>query len=81
MNFEKKSDNKGNNFLKKILKLVKENFLTDDVKNEIKGELIEPLYIEIRNFILPHYFIFIILFISIIILLLYIIHLIFNINK
>ncbi len=80
MIFEKKTI-KNNNFLKKILKLVKENFLTDDVKNEIKEELIEPLYIEIRNFILPHYFIFVILFFTIIILLIYIILVIFNINK
>lgn len=81
MNLQKKTDNKNSNFIKKILKLIKENFMTDDIKNEIKGELIEPFYVEIRNFILPHYVIFIILFITIIILLLYIILLIFNIKK
>ena len=64
---------KKNNFLKKILLKIKENFISDDIKNEINNELLVPLYIEITNFILPHYVIFIILLLIIIILLLYLI--------
>lgn len=71
---------KKNNFIKKILLKLKENFISDDVKCEIKNEFMEPLYNEIRNFILPHYMIFLVLFIIIIILLLYLIVIIINFN-
>ncbi len=70
-----------NNLLKKILIKIKDNFMCDDIKNEIKSELVDPLYVEIRNFILPHYLIFIILFLIIIILLLSIIFMISNIRN
>jgi hypothetical protein len=66
-----KSQKKNINFIKKLLGKIKENFMCDETKNEIKNEFLEPLYIEIRNFILPHYVIFIILLVIIIILLLY----------
>lgn len=73
--------NKTNNFLKKIFIKIKDNLMSDDIKNEIKNELIEPFYVEIRNFILPHYLIFMILFLIIIILLFYIILTISNIKN
>ena len=66
-----KSQKKNVNFIKKLLGKIKENFMCAETKNEIKNEFLEPLYIEIRNFILPHYVIFIILLVIIIILLLY----------
>lgn len=66
-----KTQKKNTNFIKKILGKIKENLICDETKNEIKKELLEPLYIELRNFILPHYIIFIILLVIIIILLLY----------
>lgn len=50
------NSNKQKNFIKKILFNIKENFSDD-----IKMELFEPLYIELKNIILPHYLIFIIL--------------------
>ena len=78
--------NKNNNFIKKIFHRIKENFMSGDIKDEIKIELIEPMFLEIKNFILPHYIIFIILLLIIIVLILYLIILInnanlYNINK
>lgn len=70
--------NQKNNFVKKILLKIKENFISDDLKIEIKKELLEPFYIEIINYILPHYIIFIFLFLIIIILLLSLIIMISN---
>jgi len=60
--------------------------MSGDIKDEIKIELIEPMFLEIKNFILPHYIIFIILLLIIIVLILYLIILInnanlYNINK
>lgn len=69
-----------NNFIKKIFRKIKENFMSDDIKEEIKTELIDPMFMQIKNFILPHYVIFIILFLIIIVLILYMIILINNIN-
>lgn len=69
-----------NNFIKKIFRKIKENFLSDDIKEEIKLELVDPMFIEMKNFILPHYVIFILLFMIIIVLILYLIILINNIN-
>jgi hypothetical protein len=54
---------KHKNFIKKILLNIKENFADD-----IKLELFEPLYIELKNIILPHYLIFIILLLILILL-------------
>ena len=71
-----KNNKKSINFIKALLGKVKENFMCEETKNEIKNEFLEPLYIEIRNFILPHYIIFIILLVIIIILLFYQIYLI-----
>lgn len=68
-----KNNLKNNNLIKKIFCKIKENFATDDIKNEIKIELIDPLFLEIKNFILPHYLIFLMLFLIIIILILYLI--------
>jgi len=68
-----------NNFIKKIFRKIKENFMSDDIKEEIKIELIDPMFVEMKNFILPHYIIFIILFLIIIILLLYLIIMINNV--
>lgn len=70
-----------NDFIKKLFRKIKENFMSDDIKDEIKFELVEPMFIEMKNFILPHYIIFMTLLLIIIILILYIIILIFNINK
>jgi len=82
LNFAKnQKKNKNINFIKKLLGKIKENFICDDTKNEIKNEFLEPLYLEIRNFILPHYIIFIILLVIIIILLLYQILIINQTNK
>jgi hypothetical protein len=72
--------NKNNNYIKKIFRKIKENFISDDIKEEIKIELIEPLFLEMKNFILPHYVIFIVLFLIIIVLILYLIIMIYNIN-
>jgi hypothetical protein len=72
--------NKNNNYIKKIFRKIKENFMSDDIKDEIKIELIDPLFLEMKNFILPHYVIFIMLFLIIIILLLYLIIIMYNIN-
>lgn len=69
-----------NNFIKKIFRKIKENFMSDDIRDEIKLELIDPMFIEMKNFILPHYIIFITLFLVIIVLILYLIFLINNIN-
>ena len=69
-----------NNFIKKLFNKIKENFMSDDIKNEIKGELVDPMFVEIKNTILPHYIIFLVLFIIIIVLILYLIILIYNIN-
>lgn len=80
LNMKKNNTSKINNFIKKIFHKIKEGFISDDVKNEIKNEFMEPLFIEIRNFILPHYLIFMILFIIIIILLFYLIVIVTN-NK
>lgn len=57
------NSNKQKNFIKKILTNIKENF-----SNDIKLEFIEPLYIELKNIILPHYLIFIILLLILILL-------------
>ena len=81
INISKVSKIKTNNLLKKFFIKIKDNLMSDDIKNEIKNELIEPLYIEIRNFILPHYLIFMILFLIIIILLFCIIFMISNIRN
>jgi len=69
-----------NDYIKKLFHKIKENFMSGDIKNEIKAELIDPMFIEIKNFILPHYIIFLILFLIIIVLILYLIILIYNIN-
>jgi hypothetical protein len=74
-------NNKNSNYLKKIFYKIKENFMSDDIKNEIKIELLEPMFIEMKNFILPHYIIFIVLLLIIIILILYLIIIIYNINN
>lgn len=68
------------NFIKKILNKIKENFMSDDIREEIRMELIDPIFIEIRNFILPHYIIFIILLSTIMILIIYLILIIHKIN-
>ena len=68
------------NFVKKLFRKIKENFMSDDIKDEIKVELIDPLFMEMKNLILPHYIVFLILFLIIIILILYLIILIYNIN-
>jgi hypothetical protein len=65
-----------NNFIKKLFNKIKENFMSDD----FKGELVDPMFVEIKNVILPHYIIFLVLFIIIIVLILYLIILIYNIN-
>ncbi len=70
-----------NNFLKKFIFIIKESFMSDDIKKEIKNELLEPFYIEIINFILPHYIVFMILFVTIIFLLICIIMMIASISK
>lgn len=75
-----KNNKNSNNFVKKILRRIKENFMSDDIKDEIRHELVEPMFLEMKNFILPHYVIFLILFLIIIILLLYLIIFINNIN-
>ena len=80
LNIKKNNTYKINNFIKKILYKIKESFISDDIKSEIKNELIEPLFIEIRNFILPHYLIFMVLFFIIILLLFYLIIIITNNN-
>ncbi len=69
-----------NDYIKKLFRKIKENFMSDDIKNEIKTELIDPVFFEMKNFILPHYIIFLILFLIIIIMLLYLIILTSNIN-
>ena len=69
-----------NDFIKKLFRKIKENFLSDDIKDEIKIEIIEPMFIEMKNKILPHYITFIALFIIIIILILYLIILTHNVN-
>ena len=69
-----------NNYIKKLFYKIKENFMSPEIKNEIKVELIDPMFIEIKNFILPHYIIFLVLFFIIIILILYLIILINNQN-
>lgn len=63
-NIEKKNNN---NLVKKILFKIKENLISEEIKNEIKNELFDPLYLELRNFILPHYITFMFLFSLIII--------------
>ena len=69
-----------NDFIRKLFRKIKENFMSDDIKEEIKIELIDPMFIEMKNFILPHYIIFLVLFLIIIVLLLYLIIIIHNIN-
>ena len=68
------------NYIKKLFRKIKENFMSDDIKEEIKVELIDPMFIEMKKFILPHYIIFLVLFIVIIIMILYLIILTSNIN-
>ena len=70
-----------NNFIKKIFRRIKENFMSDDIKNEIKIELLDPLFIGIKNFILPHYVIFIVFFLIIIIIELYLISIVKSIEN
>jgi len=72
-------DNKVN-YIKKLFRKIKENFMSDDIKEEIKVELIDPMFIEMKKLILPHYIIFLVLFIIIIILISYLIMLTLNIN-
>lgn len=69
-----------NDYIKKLFYKIKENFMSEDIKNEIKVELMDPMFNEIKNLILPHYIIFLVLFLIIITLLLYLIILIYNIN-
>lgn len=69
-----------NIFFKKILLKVKEHLMSDDIKEEFKKEIMEPFCNEIINFILPHYFVFMILLIIIIILLICIISMTSNIK-
>lgn len=69
-----------NDYIKKLFYKIKENFMSPDIKNEIKLELMDPMFIEIKNLILPHYIIFLVLFLIIIVLILYLIILIYNIN-
>lgn len=57
------SNNKQKNFIKKVLLNIKENFSDD-----IKLELFEPLYLELKNIILPHYLIFMVFLLIIILL-------------
>lgn len=80
VNLSKYQNKKKTNFIKKMFEKIKENFMCDEIKNNVKIELLEPLYVEIKNIILPHYIIFIILFIIIIFLLLYLIITITNKN-
>ena len=61
------------NYIKKLFRKIKENFMSDDIKEEIKVELIDPMFIEMKKFILPHYVIFLALFIVIIIMISYLI--------
>jgi hypothetical protein len=68
------------NYIKKLFRKIKENFMSDDIKEEIKVELIDPMFIEMKKLILPHYIIFLVLFAIIIILISYLIMLTFNIN-
>ncbi len=66
---------KSNNLIKKLLYKLKEHF-TDDIKNDIRDEIMFPLYIEIQRCILPHYIVFITFFIIIIILVLILIYMV-----
>ncbi len=75
LNKSVKSTNK-NNFIKNLFIRVKENFINEEIKNEI----IYPIYNEIYFRILPHYLTFLILHIIIIILLISLIYLIINIK-
>jgi hypothetical protein len=68
------------NYIKKLFRKIKENFMSDDIKEEIKVELIDPMFIEMKKLILPHYVIFLVLFIVIIILISYLIMLTQNLN-
>lgn len=68
------------NLIKKIFYKIKENFMSDDIKEEIKVELIDPMFIEMKKFILPHYIIFLVLLLIIIMLILYLIILVYNLN-
>lgn len=70
-----------NNFVKKIFRKIKENFMSDDIKDEIKVDIIDPIFLEMKNFIFPHYVFFIFLVLIAIILIIYLIILIHNINK
>lgn len=70
-----------NNFVRKIFRKIKENFMSDDIKDEIKIEIIDPIFLEMKNFIFPHYVFFLILFLIVIILTVYLIIITHNINK
>jgi len=75
---EERLNKKNNLFMKKIINKIKENFNDDKLKEEI----LFPIYNEIYTCILPHYIIFITLFIIILVLLIFIIIINFNlINK
>lgn len=69
------------NYIKKLFRKIKENFMSDDIKEEIKVELIDPMFVEMKNFILPHYVIFLVLFIVIIILISYLIMITSNLHQ
>lgn len=62
-----------NDFMKKIFRKIKENFMSDDIKEEIKIEIIDPMFSEMKKLILPHYVIFLVLVMIIIILIFYLI--------
>jgi len=68
------------NYIKKLFRKIKENFMSDDIKEEIKIELIDPMFIEMKKLILPHYVIFLVLFIVIIVMIIYLIILTSNLN-
>ena len=68
------------NYIKKLFRKIKENFMSDDIKEEIKIELIDPMFIEMKKLILPHYVIFLVLFIVIIVMISYLIMLTSNFN-
>ncbi len=81
MNQNNNNKSDGNLFFKKILLKVKEHLMSDDIKEEFRNEIMEPFCTELINFILPHYFVFMILFIIIVVLQIYIISQIYGIKN
>lgn len=73
--------NKKKIIMKKIIDKIKENFNNDEMINEIKTEIINPLYKEIKYQVYPYYIFFIIISIIILLLLIILIVSIFNFNK